>query len=497
MTDPLRLTTRQRPGLLAGLLTGMAAPMINRLSSAAAAGQPDIIVLILNDARDGDQAALPQTLSRLADSGTVFPNFFLTTPLCNPSRASILTGLYPHNHGAYDNRNGPHGGWEGFAAQGNRGRTTGVILQAAGYRTAAIGQYLNGEQPGQGMEPGWHIGPVARRRRKKKGKKKGKGGKPRRLRAQDFANEARRGGKKGKGKKRRHPGGGTGDWGLVSAAAGIIAETSVDQPLYLHVGFGTPHAPVIPTPPYAGQYAGERIDRDPSFNEADVGDKPKYIRDLNRLSGGDEGWLDNLHRGRREVLLALDDGIVSIWNALQARGRLDNTYVFLMTDNGHLIGHHRFYGKIAPYDGSARMPLFAFGPEFGQGITDPRLVGNIDIAPTLAEVASANPPAMDGRSLLSPHQRQEILIESLGQGLQSMDWPGPRTGIPRYSAARTADHLYVEYQGGERELYDYVQDPYEVQNLLAGTPSPEANALAVGLASRLNALRNCDGAACS
>jgi arylsulfatase A-like enzyme len=196
------------------------------------------------------------------------------------------------------------------------------------------------------------------------------------------------------------------------------------------------------------------------------------------------------------MVLALDDAIARIWEALEARGRLDNTYVFLMTDNGYLMGQHRLYGKIAPYDFSSRMPLYAFGPGFEAGAVDTRLVGNVDIAPTLAEVAGANAPGMDGMSLLSSHDRDAMLLELLGANLQSMEWPGPRTEIPRYSGVRTADHLYVEYQGGERELYDYAADPFEVQNLLAGTPSPEASEVANQLAGRLSALRACDGSGC-
>jgi hypothetical protein len=253
MTGPRNISARARPRLLAGLLAGMVGPAVNRGASAASEA-PDIVVMVMNDARDGDQVALPQTMNRLAVQGTTFANFFLTTPLCGPSRASILTGLYPHNHGVYDNREGAHGGWEGFAMRGNRDRTTGVSLQTAGYRTAALGVYLNGEQPGGGPEPGWDVAP------------RGIESVP-------------------------------GDRQLAMTAASIITETPLDEPLYLHIGFGTPHVPVNPSPPYAGQFAGEAIDRDDeSFNEEDVADKPEYIR---------------------------------------------------------------FYGKIVPYDGSVRMPLYA------------------------------------------------------------------------------------------------------------------------------------------
>jgi N-acetylglucosamine-6-sulfatase len=127
---------------------------------------------------------------------------------------------------------------------------------------------------------------------------------------------------------------------------------------------------------------------------------------------------------------------------------------------------------------------------------DPRLVANIDIAPTLLEVAGAEGPVMDGRSLVSDHRRDEILLEMMAPKSQSMNWPGPRTKIPGYSAVRTADHLYVEYSTGEREFYDYGLDPQETRNLLAESQSLEADDPAAQLALRLDAIRNCEGATC-
>jgi arylsulfatase A-like enzyme len=250
-------------------------------------------------------------------------------------------------------------------------------------------------------------------------------------------------------------------------------------------------------PPYAGQFAGEQVDRaDLSFNEADVGDKPRYIRELGPLSAGDQSWLDSQHQRRLECLLELDDHIATIWDALEERGRLHNTYVFLLTDNGYLLGQHRYYGKHVPYDGSARMPLYAYGPGFAAGAVDERLVGNVDLAPTLVDVAGADGPEMDGVSLLSSHQRDAILLEFLAPDVNSMKWPGPRTAIARYSAVRTVSHLYVEYRTGERELYDYGADPHETENLLAGTPPEEVAALAANLQTRLGELRACRGGSC-
>ena len=475
MKDGRGLSVRQRPRMLASLFAGLAA-RASGVASEAEDQRPDIVVLLLNDARDGDQIAMPKTMAWLAESGATFPNSFLTTPLCCPSRASIFTGLYPHNHGVYDNRAGPNGGWEGFAQRGNRGRTIGAILQDAGYFTAAVGGYLNGRKPGAGSEPGWSIGPGGRRRRK--GGKRGKGGKG------------------GKGKRGRNRVRRSAASGLSSAVAAIAAAPS-GQPMLLHVGFDAPHVPAIPSPRHAGAFAGARIDRgDPAFDEADVADKPKYVSNLGRLSGGQMAWLDNLHQRRLETLLGVDDEIAAIRDALAARGRLENTYIFLLTDNGYLMGHHRLYGKMAPYDGAVRFPLLALGPAFAAGTVDRRLVGNIDLAPTIVALAGAAGPPMDGRSLLSDSGRDAILIELLGRDLESMDWPGERADVPRYGALRTANHLYVEYESGARELYDHRRDPAEVQNLFAAPLSPADNAAAAQLGARLASLRSCRSGSC-
>jgi arylsulfatase A-like enzyme len=463
-------STRDRLRVIGGVAVG-AAVGGNLLASgsARAAEQPDIFVLVLNDARDGDQVALPKTMARFAAQGVTFPNFFMTTPLCCPSRATILTGRYPHNHGVYDNSDANHGGWLGFARQGNRDRATGVLLQGVGYRTVALGTYLNGARPGKGPEPGWNLSIVAQE--KSSGKKKGKG---------------KKGKKKGSGKTKMV--GLLSDPQMISTAVAELSATPRAQPLYVQIGFNTPHVPAIPSPGYAGRFAGSQVERDPSFNEGDVSGKPAYVRKLRALSPNHVSWLDGLHQRRLECLLELDDALASLWTAIEARGKADNTFVFLMTDNGYLMGQHRLYGKIAPYDGSARFPLHALGPGFTAASTDNRLVSNVDIAPTLIGVAGASAGGMDGVSLLSNHQRTGVLLESLSNRVQSMSWPGPRTEITPYRALRTAQYLYVEYRGGGRELYDYAADPYETRNLLAGGGDAAAGSLAAQLSGQLAAL---------
>ena len=155
------------------------------------------------------------------------------------------------------------------------------------------------------------------------------------------------------------------------------------------------------------------------------------------------------------------------------------------SDNGFMTGEHRLAaGKIVPYEPSIRVPLLIRGPGFPAGTVRTRPVWNGDLAPTILDAAGARAPwAPDGRSLLRPLPRRDILLE------------GPtRRGVLRYVGLRTARHVYVEHADGQLELYDLVRDPYQLDNLAA---RPEAVILRARLAYRLAALRSCDGAACA
>jgi arylsulfatase A-like enzyme len=208
---------------------------------------------------------------------------------------------------------------------------------------------------------------------------------------------------------------------------------------------------------------------------------------------------------------------------------LDNTYVFVLSDNGYTVGHHRRIGKTAPYDESVRIPMYVAGPGFAAGAVDNRLVANIDIGPTIADAAGAPLPEADGFSLLQPTTRDELLLEwnfvptfdaddltveakkgkkdnkknkeKNKKKRKKRRGGGTATGeVPDYLGLRTLDRLYVVYESGERELYQYDADPYELDNLLATweghTPSAEAEAIAAGMASRLEELHDCAGASC-
>jgi arylsulfatase A-like enzyme len=463
-------------------LPGLAQP------AGAQARPPSFLVVVTDDMRAADWEALPQTRALLAARGTRFDNFCVTTSLCCPSRASILTGQYTHNHGVTAT-------WKQFERNGLGSKTIAVALNDAGYRTALIGKYLN-EFPEQGHKPpGWD-------------------------RFVGYSNGSysslvlnENGSRHEYGEKRYEL-----DI-LASNAQDFLRRVGADEPFFLYFAPKAPHVPATPPKRARNALPDAAVARTPDFNEADVSDKPQYIRRLRPINSGK---YDGLHRKRLRTLLAVDDAIAGLWTTLEEAGRLDDTYIFVLSDNGYTIGQHRRVGKTAPYDGSVRIPMYAYGPGFAAGSEDGRLVANIDIAPTIAAAAGVALSLADGFSLLQPTTRDALLLEwrfspeavaedvtAEGQG-KGHKGKGKRrrrdpsrwsTGeAPDYLGLRTLDTLYVVYRTGERELYDYTADPYELDNLLADwsghTPTAEAAARAASLAARLDALRDCAGATC-
>lgn len=172
---------------------------------------------------------------------------------------------------------------------------------------------------------------------------------------------------------------------------------------------------------------------------------------------------------------------------LRDSGELGNTLVFFWTDNGVLLGEHRLDGKVVPYDEAVRFPLLVRGPGVPRGAVEEALVSNTDIAPTFEDYAGAEAAGVDGRPLAplledpSSAGRDAVLIEAWANGSK-----------PGYQAVRTREHLYVEYETGERELYDLIGDPYQQENYY-DTADP---ARISELERKLDALRDCAGDAC-
>jgi N-acetylglucosamine-6-sulfatase len=250
-------------------------------------------------------------------------------------------------------------------------------------------------------------------------------------------------------------------------------------------GFATPAV----APRHRGKFAAEPLPRPPAFGERDVSDKPPRIKRMPRLRGPRIAVIRQKYRQRLESLLAVDEGVERVIDALRESGELENTLVIFTSDNGFFHGEHRIWsGKAQVYDPGIRVPLMMRGPGITPGRRASRIVGNFDLAPTIAEAAGAfawHP--LDGRSLLPlarapvARWRDQLLLEG-----------GDRLGLD-YDGLRTPRYVYAEHRGGARELYDLQVDPYQLRSV---HNSPAYAAVRSELELRLANMRICAGPSC-
>jgi len=452
-------------------------------AAAQADTRPNVVVLMTDDQTLRSMRAMPRTRALIGDQGARFANSFVSNPRCCPARATFLTGQYSHNNGVLTN-GPPLGGWQRLRGTSNWLPTW---LRDAGYRTVHVGKFLNhyGVDDPLEVPPGWDewYGTVDPTTYRYYGYTVNENGALRtygrdrdpRFYSTDFA--ARR-------------------------SAGIVERLAPQaQPFFLSVAFlaphtGGPHEPGDPaglgTPAIAerhrGAYAGLPLPRGGAFDEADVSDKPPFLR-RPRLSGGAIADIEALYRQRLESLLAVDEGVEQIVAALQRSGELGNTLIVFTSDNGYMAGEHRLpHGKAKAYDPSIRVPLMIRGPDVPAGAEPRQMVVNADLAPTILDAARATAGRVqDGRSLL-PLARdpslgvgRPVLVEiAKGAGLLT-------TGI------RTRRWLYAEHSAGSTELYDMAADPQQLRSLHA---VPALATVRDRLARRLAALRTCSGVTC-
>jgi arylsulfatase A-like enzyme len=423
-----------------------------------------------------DMKALPKTRV-LIGSGTEFVNTHVALPLCCPSRATFLTGQYPHNNGIWGN-SPPAGGYEKLRSS----QTLPVWLENVGYFTAHIGKYLNGYGQKRPYEvpPGWTHwqGSVDRSTYwmynytlNDNGTLVRYGDAPEHYQTDVYA---------------------------ARAVATIEKAAASGKHFFLSVAPTAPHyeddnGPVTtysyPNPRPAlrdmDAYASAPLLRPPPFNEADVSDKPSFIRNLPRLTYAKLAYMTARYRSRLASLLAVDDLVERIVDTLRATGTLDNTVIIFTSDNGYHIGQHRrMEGKRDAYEEDTRVPLYIKGGPFQDGAKVKTLTSNIDLAPTILALAGAKAGVpVDGRSLVGTtgNTPRSLLIES-----QS------------YAAVRNQSFLYVEHKYGERELYDMRRgttyyDPYQ---LVSRHQQPGYATIRRALATKLAKLRRCAGASC-
>jgi len=382
--------------------------------------RPNFLIIVSDDQRAGTMDFMPLTKQRIFDQGIVFTNAFVTTPLCAPSRASILTGMYAHRHGVRTND-------DSLVLP-----TVIDRLHDAGYFTGLVGKYLNswsgtpraefdfwvsfpgGAEPY--VNPTLYVGDQL-------------------VQFTGYQTDILR------------------DYGLQF----LQAASEQGRPFVLLFTPFAPHVPATPAAEDRSLYPNLPAYRPPNFNEADVWDKPFWLRLLLPFTPFDTFRVDGTRRNQMRCVASLDRAVESLARDLERRGLLEGTVLVYLSDNGVYWGEHRLESKSRVYEEAVRVP---FAIRFLPLVASPRvetvLVANIDLAPTLYELAGLPVPSdVSGLSLVplltsGAAWREDLMLEG---------WV-----VPNYSAVRTETKVYVETRYDLPELYDLTSDPYELRN---------------------------------
>ncbi len=428
-----------------------------RLAAAAKAGgeRPNFVQIWTDDQTIDSMKYMPRLERVLGKHGTTFSQYHDVQPLCCPSRATYLSGQYPHNHHVYSNKP-PDGG---FGAMDFRD-TIYTALDKAGYRTGYIGKVLN-VAPGTNLavepEPGfddWFVELVQPKDGMRTYKLSDNG------RVVDVEN-------------------GRYQTDLFAKRARQFLAENGKQPFMLTVSLFTPHwapcqgergkrreCPPVPAQQDRKKFKGARFPGGPNY-----------------MPGDDAGFMDRYWRREIQSMQSVDRLVAATVKQLKRRGELDNTYVIFQTDNGLLHGEHALFGKNYPWDRSVRVPLVIRGPGFPAGANRADLTANVDVPATILDAAGvAEPRVFDGYSLLSDHERKSLLLERL----EGSDKPGKGT----WRQIKTSSgYTYWEYgDGGHQRLYDLERDPYQLKNLVRKKPK-----LAERLQREIDRVKDCAG----
>jgi arylsulfatase A-like enzyme len=425
--------------------------------------RPNVVVVLSDDQPFESLQRMPYVSGR--DDWISFENAFINTPLCCPSRATLLNGRYSHHNDVVTNLDG-----ENFDDRS----TLATWLQDAGYRTAFIGKYLNGypwsRRDGRYIPPGWTRWTAFRGlpgyydyRLNVSGPGRGH------ARTVETGSEAE-------------------DYStdlLTRKEVSFLGRAAPRRdPFLLVYAPYAPHGPFVPAPPYEQAFAGTPVYEPPSLNEADLSDKPAWLQGSEPVDPED---VAERRRLQYRMLLSLDDGVRALFEELKAQRALRDTAVIFLSDNGFSWGEHRYVGKACAYEECIDTPLLVRYPGLEPRSED-ALVSNIDLAPTIARWAEARLPRnVDGASLgpLLRERRSRLHDAVLIHAKPASGHDASRA--PLFWGVRTQRFKYVETPGSaEVELYDLVGDPYELRNVAA---QPAYASVVADLAARLRELR--------
>jgi arylsulfatase A-like enzyme len=496
-----------RAALLAIALLGAAVTAALALGTSEAPAQaeraqtarPNVIQIVTDDQTVRDLEVMSATKRLIADEGTTFGNSFVNFSMCCPSRATLLSGQYAHNHdvmGIYP----PTGGYGKFDSN----NSLALWLQRGGYQTGHIGKMLNGygsDSPAN-IPNGWSewyasVDPSTYRMYGYTLNENGvfrTYGDPKEENPAVYQTDV-----------------------YTDKAVDYVNRNS-GRPFYLSLNYLAPHheeAPVRdqtsvivrPAKRHINALSSKAVPRGPAFDEPDLSDKPPHVARRSTAPFTEEQVqeISRNYQRRQESLLAVDEGVERIVETLRANGQLANTYIMFTSDNGYLQGQHRIpSGKIAPYEPSIRVPLLIRGPGVPRGRTSREMVVNADLAPTLVDVTGVKPfKVQDGRSLQRFWKRprlkttRPIMLQSGGvnRGFEEQD-AGPVAilrPLQTYKGIRTDRYLYVAYRSNTKEMYDLARDPFQLDSVI---DDPRYRAARRELRSQLTALKRCRGRSC-
>ncbi|MDP2307434.1 MAG: sulfatase-like hydrolase/transferase [Pseudomonadota bacterium] len=405
----------------------------------------NVIVVLADDQAYSTMWAMPVTNARLLPEAIDFNRAYVTVPMCCPMRASFLSGgWYPRDTGVLTN-GAPMGGASAFADVDS----IGTRLQEAGVSTAMIGKYLNDYEYELApyVAPGWDTWVASGA---------GDG-------AYDQSVVLGSSGPTASTVGTHMDTGGEHLTSYFFGQALDFVNAHADEPFFLYLAPNSPHLSGAPATEDLSLYSGFTA-RPPSWNEADVSDKPVWLQNQPPLSDVAAASVDENQRVMLRNLASFDREVGTFLDALAASGVLDRTVFIYTSDNGYLYGEHRLALKGLPYEESVHVPLYVRFPGVA-GRVDPRLVAvNVDLAATVLELLGV-PPTGEGLPLGS------ALVDPTLPTRDHVYMDNYTTGAPVWAGVVTERSKYIQWGTGETEVYDVVADPYELASQHASPPA--------------------------
>ena len=417
---------------------------------------PNLLVIMTDDQPYYTVDRTKAVASLVRDRGINFsPYAYVSTPICGPARAALLTGRWSHNTGLTKTA----GAYQDLRASIYESDTIATRLKQAGYRTYFGGKYANGYD-GNAIPPGWDawfamVEPI-----------------------EEVDSFLYRDGSR----TRRYRRAVDNETDVLSANAErfVRDQEGSSVPWFAYVCPHAPHSAYHPAPRHAEEFATTPSREVPSGGEQDLKDKPEWVQAEAPYTDSERRRDTRAYRGKLRELQEVDDMVRRLVDALAQTDQLKNTFVFFLTDNGYLLGEHGLHKKNVPYEEASRTPFIVRGPGLPRGFESSVMVSHMDLPPTLLDLAGAFWADLDGRSLVPVFaaggerpagRREEVLVEDIGRG-----WNMLRT--PRWA--------YVEWDNGEKELYDMYTDRYQLRSVHG---EADKAALIARLSARLDTLK--------